>query len=69
MTMLDYATDWFEIVKVPSYTVEKVIDKKAQYEVIIDKFSATISQLFKQTWLTSAERSPHKIKITTMKIL
>ena len=56
MTMLDPATGWFEIVEVPSYIVEELVDKKLTKDSIIDKSSARISRLFEQTWLSRYPR-------------
>ena len=60
MTMLDPATGWFEIVEVPSYIIEEVVNKKLTTETIIDKSSARISRLFEQTWLSRYPR-PRKV--------
>lgn len=56
MTMMDPATGWFEIVEVPNYIVENIVDKKKTTETIIDKSSARISRLFEQTWLARYPR-------------
>ena len=56
MTMLDPVTGWFEIVEVPSYIIEEIVDKKLIKESIIDKSSARISRLFEQTWLSRYPR-------------
>ena len=53
MTMVDPATGWFEIVEVPYYNVEDVVNNKDNY---IDKSSARISQLFNQVWLSRYPR-------------
>ena len=49
MTMVEPATGWFEIVEVPYYNIEDVVNDKDNY---IDKSSARISQLFDQVWLS-----------------
>ena len=49
MTMVDPAMGWFEIIEVPYYNIEDVINNKDNY---IDKRSARISQLFNQAWLS-----------------
>jgi len=48
--MIDPATEWFEIVEVPSYFLNKNSQDK------IDKTSAKISQFFNQTWLSCYPR-------------
>ena len=53
MTMVDPATGWFEIVEVPYYSIEDVINNENAY---IDKSSARISRLFDQTWLSRYPR-------------
>ena len=57
MTMVDPATGWFEIVEVPYYNIEDVINNEDNY---IDKSSARISQLFNQVWLSRYPR-PNKV--------
>ena len=53
MTMVDPATGWFEMVEVPYYNAEDVINNENNY---IDKSSARISRLFNQTWLSRYPR-------------
>ena len=60
MTMLDPVTGWFEIVEVPSYLIEEIVNKKVTIQSIIDKSSARISRLFEQTWLSRYPR-PRKV--------
>ena len=49
MTMVDPATGWFEIVEVPHYNIEEIVNDKDNY---INKSLARISQLFNQAWLS-----------------
>ena len=48
MTMIDPDTGWFEIVKILMFELDEVMTGNDEY---IDKPSARISQLFKNTWL------------------
>ena len=48
MTMIDQATGWFDIIKIPTFDLEKVTIGNDEY---IDKSSDRISQLFNNTWL------------------
>ena len=49
MTMVDPATGWFEIVEVPYYNNEDIVNDK---DISINKNSTRISQLFNQAWLS-----------------
>ena len=49
MTMVDPAMGWFEMVEVPYYNIEDIVNDKDNY---INKSSARISQLFNQVWLS-----------------
>ena len=48
MTMIDPATGWFEIVKIPTFNLYEVSIGNNEY---IDKSSDRVSQLFNNTWL------------------
>ena len=49
MTIIDPATDWFEIIKMSMYDLDDVMG--SNYECIY-KLSARVSQLFNNTWLS-----------------
>ena len=49
MTMIDPATGWFGIVKVPTYDLDEVMRNNYEY---IDKSSARVIHLFNNTWLS-----------------
>ena len=57
MTMIDPATSWFEIVKIHTFELEEVTIGNGEY---VDKSSASIGQLFNNTWLC---RYPHPRKV------
>ena len=48
MTMIDPATGWFEIVKIPTFYLEEVTIGNDKY---IDKSFARVRQLFNNTWI------------------
>ena len=47
MTMIDPATGWFEIFKIPTFDLEEVALDNDEY---IDTSSARVSQMFNNTW-------------------
>jgi hypothetical protein len=49
MTMIDPATGWIEIGKVPYYGIEDILNKGCEY---VNKSSAQCSQLFNNSWLS-----------------
>ena len=49
MAIIDSATGWFEIVKLPMYDINEVMCGNYEY---IDKSSARVSQFFNNTWLS-----------------
>ena len=49
MAIIDSATGWFEIVKLPMYDINEVMCGNYEY---IDKSSARVSQFFYNTWLS-----------------
>ena len=58
LTMIDPATGWFEIIELPNTDIMYVRDRKEEIvEVIIDKSSAAVSQLFNKSWLSRYPRS------------
>ena len=57
MTTIDYATGWFEFLKILTYALDEVMGCNDEY---IDKSSARISQLFNNTWLIRQPRQ-HKV--------
>ena len=62
LTMIDPATGWFEIIELPSIDITYVRDTKEEIvEVIIDKSSACVSQLFNKSWLSRYPRSKNII--------
>ena len=57
LTMIDPATGWFEIVELPNVACTYVRDNKEEIvEVMIDKSSACVSQLFNKSWLNRFPR-------------
>ena len=46
--MIDPATGWFEIVKIPTFDLNEVVLGKDEY---IDKSSSRVIRLFNSTWL------------------
>ena len=65
MTMIDPATGWFEVVELPTVAVYREMKKKDGEIVevedeILDKCSASISQLFNKTWLS---RYPRPVEV------
>ena len=62
LTMIDPATGWFKIVELPNVDCTYVRDNKEEIvEVIIDKSSACVSQLFNKSWLSRYPRSKNII--------
>ena len=57
MTMIDPATGWFDIVKIPTFDLDEV---RAGNDEYIDKSSDRVSQMFNNTWLC---RYPHPRKV------
>jgi len=56
--MIDPATGWFEIIELPTTEVTYTRDKEEDIvEVILDKSSACISQLFNKSWLSRYPRA------------
>ena len=56
MAMIDPATGWFEIVKVPTCDLDKVMGSNDEY---IDKSYSRVIQLLNNTWII---RYPHPLK-------
>ena len=54
MTMIDPATDWFKIVKIPTFDLEEVVLGNDEY---IDKSYSRVIQLFNSTWLLRYPRT------------
>ena len=59
--MIDPATGWFEIAELPNADVTYVRKGKEVIEVIIDKSSAMVSQLFNKSWLSCYPRAKNII--------
>ena len=57
MKMIDPATGWFKIFKIPMFDLKEVALGNDEY---IDKSSARVSELFNNTWLCRY-LSPHKV--------
>ena len=57
MTIIDPATGWFEITKVPTYDLKKVTVSNDEF---VDKSSTRFRQLFNNIWLI---RYPHPCKV------
>ena len=57
MAMIDPATDWFDIVEIPTHDLDEVTGVNGEY---IYKSYARISQLFNKTWLYRYPR-PRKV--------
>lgn len=65
MTMIDPATGWFEVVELPTVAVYREFKSKTgKIEIvedeILDRTSASISQLFNKTWLS---RYPRPVEV------
>ena len=53
LTMIDPATGWFEIIELPTTEITYTRDEQEDIvEVILDKSSACVSQLFNKSWLS-----------------
>ena len=57
MVMIDPSTGWFDIVKILTFDFDELTSGNDEY---IDKSSASVSQLFNNTWLC---RYPHPRKV------
>ena len=57
MMMIDPATGWFEIFKIPTYHLDKVTGGNNNY---IDKSYSRVSQMFNNTWISRHPR-PRKV--------
>ena len=55
--MIDPATGWFDIFKIPTFDLEEVTLGNDEY---IDKSSTSISHMFNNTWI---RRSPRPRKV------
>ena len=61
LTMIDPATGWFEVIELPLTSVAVKREGEEIVEVIIDKSSASISQLFNKQWLSRYPRPKYII--------
>jgi hypothetical protein len=61
LTMIDPATGWFEVIELPLACVTVKRKEEEIVEVIIDKSSASISQLFNKQWLSRYPRPKYII--------
>ena len=61
LTMINPATGWFEIAELPNADVTYVRKGKEIIEVIVDKSSVTVSQLFNKSWLSRYPRAKNTI--------
>ena len=61
LTMIDPATGWFEIIELPTASVEIVRKGEEITDVILDKSSAQVSRLFNMTWLSRYPRAKYII--------
>ena len=59
LTMIDPSTGWFEIVELPLATVNVKRKGKEIAEIIIDKSSAAVSNLFNKQWLPHYPRAKY----------
>ena len=59
--MIDPATGWFEMIKLPLASVTYTKKDKEITEIIIDKSSSEISRLFNKQWLSRYPRSKYVI--------
>ena len=57
MNMIEPATGWFEIIKMPTYDPNDITEGNYYY---MDKSSARFRQLFESTWISRYPR-PHKV--------
>ena len=55
--MIDPATGWFKIFKIPAFNLDEVTLGNDEY---IDKSSANVSQMFNNIWLFRYPR-PHRV--------
>ena len=60
LTMIDPATSWFKIIKLPIARVTVERDEGEITKIVIDKSSAQISRLFNKSWLC---RYPRPVEI------
>jgi hypothetical protein len=61
MTFIDPATGWFEILaEVPTFDLEQVKQAGGNKEYT-DKWSARVSQLFNNTWLSRYPRAIEEV--------
>ena len=62
LTMIDPATGLFDIIELPNINITYLCDRKGEIvEVIIDKSSDAVSQLFNKSWLSRYPRSKYVI--------
>ena len=57
MTMIDPATGWFKIVKIPMFRINEITVANNEY---LDKSSYRVRQLFNNTWICRYPR-PRKV--------
>ena len=57
MTIIDPVIGWFEVVEIPTFDLDEATAGNDEY---IDKSSASVSQMFNNTWLC---RYPHPLKV------
>ena len=48
MSIIEPATGWFDVVKIPRYNLDEVAGNNDEY---VDKSSSRVSQLFNNTWI------------------
>ena len=61
LTMIDPATGWFEIIELPLTSVTVTREGEEITEVIIDKSSASVANLFNKQWLSRYPRAKNII--------
>ena len=62
LTMIDLATGWFEIIELPTTEITYTHDEQEDIvEVILNKLSACVSQLFNKSWLSRYLRARYVI--------
>jgi len=61
VAMIDPATGWFEIIELPLTSVTVTREGEEITEIIIDKSSASVANLFHKQWLSRYPRAKHII--------
>ncbi len=68
LMIINPATGWFKIVEIPNADVTYVWNGKEVIEVIFDKSSTMVSQLFNKSWLSWYPRAKYIIYVTEVSL-